>query len=135
MPAQPDDAVVAILAAAGLGLTGGTNLFGGPVRPQGSGVPLASVFALSTGGPVHQPYIGNAHDLTIATVQVNVRGAPGDFAGGETLARACLVAIHRAAIAGYAGCIVREPRPTYLGADAGTDTHLWSLNVELTLVE
>ncbi len=132
--AQPDDAVVTKLAAAGLGLTSGTNVFAGRIRPQGSGVPFASVFCEATGGPVNQPYLGNAADWRVKTVQVRVRSDPRAFETGQTLARGCLTALHRAALTGYTWCYVREPHPTYLQQDE-SGCHHWTLNVELGVKE
>lgn len=136
MPAAaPDDAVVTKLAAAGLSLTSGANLFTGPVRPHhASNPPLASVFCLATGGPENRPYLGNAEDWREKTVQVRIRSAPRSFTVGRTLARNVLVALHRAAITGWTHCLVREAEPTYLGQDVN-DCHEWSLNVVLGIRE
>lgn len=131
MPAQPPDlAVVSHLAASIAALTAGANLFGGPVRPHGQGVPLQAVFCLATGGPVNTPYFGAERSWSVHLVQVRVRSAPEKFAVGQALGRDCLAALHLAQLQGYTSCRVREPGPNYLGVD-GNGCHDFSLNVEL----
>jgi hypothetical protein len=137
MPAYADAAIVTLLDALVSGsttLASGTDLFTGPARSHGQGIPIGPVvFALSTGGPPPQPYLGVGKDFRVETVQVTVRAKPEKFADGQTLARAVFDAVHKTLPTDFVDCRVRESQPTYLGAD-GNGCHLWTLNCELSVV-
>lgn len=132
------------VTVSGPALTGGTdaasvttpaNLFHGPPRPHGEGCPIAAVFCLATGGPISDALLnGGTTSHNLATVQVTVRSAPGDFAGGQALARAILDRLDAAALTGWARTEVREPDPTHIGTDAN-GCELFTLNVELESVD
>jgi hypothetical protein len=128
--AEPDAAVADLLATAGIGLTKGSNLFRGPVRPDLFGVQNKSVFCLATGGPINQRLLGNQQGYTVKTVQVRLRSRAGDFDGGQLLGRQIRDALHGKVTTDYLAVLVREPEPNYLGQDAD-DRYDWSLNVEL----
>ena len=127
---SPDSDIRTALAGSGLGLVAGTNLFCGPVRAPMPGVPPLAVFVLASGGYGPRPLLGSHTDYRISTVQVTVRSAEQDFAGGQSLARSVLIALQRAAITGYASVVMRESEPNYLGQDQDA-RHLWSLNAEM----
>lgn len=131
----PDAAVVTRLAAAGLGLTSGTNLFRGPVRPVGNGVPAKAVFCLAAGGPAPVPYIDAAAfgDTYYFDVQVRVRGDRESFAATRSLARSIRNALHRASLSGYLSTVVTESEPISLGFD-GSERPEFALNVRLVAV-
>lgn len=132
--AQPDAAVADALAAAGLSLAKGVNLFRGPVRPDLLGVANKAVFCLATGGPRNERFLGTASDYRVSTVQIRVRTGPGEFDAGQTLARAIRDALHATQPEGYVSMQVREGEPNFLGQFADDDTYQWSLNVELERV-
>jgi len=132
----PDAAVATHLAAAGLSLTVGTNLFRGPVRPVSAGVPAKAVFCLATGGGAPQPYLDAATygDTWFFDVQVRIRGERQAFATTRTLARAIRNALHRADISGYLSALSIESEPTFLGFD-GSERPEFSTNVRLIAVD
>jgi len=132
----PDAAIATHLAAAGLGLTLGTNLFRGPVRPVSPGVPESAVFVLAGGGPAPVPYLDAAEhgDTYFFDVQVRIRGSREAFATTRTLARGIRNALHRASISGYLSVLVRESEPTYLGFD-GSERPEFSVNAQLVAVD
>lgn len=138
--ATPDADVVAKLVAnspGGVALTSGTNIFRGPLRPAStsapgpSSIPTKAVFVLATGGPPPSPYLGSGLNVYESNVQVMVRSELADFAGGQTLARACITVLQQAIPSGYISFLVVESEPNYLGADA-QGCHLWSVNLTAT---
>ena len=120
--ANPDQDVAAQLAAAGLGLVVGTNLFtAGPQQVQ-AGVPSQAVFCVLYGGygaPVR--YFNGALSSSAGTeareprVMVYVRSSRQDYGGGLTLARAVKAALHDVTPpAGYDWIRVEEQEPIFL---------------------
>lgn len=119
----PEVIVADVLVAAGVA-TKGTNLFHGPEVPRGQGVPDKAIFAVCTGGPPPEPYLGG-EDWREFSVQVLTRGEAGGFSAGLTLARSAWLALHRGTLTagqialGYIarGSLVRESDPVYIGRD------------------
>ncbi len=138
MPAAEPDAIVATRLAAELGSPWvvGTNVFRGPMRPVGTGVPELALFALATGGPAPEPYLGGADagDLSRKAVQVTVRGTPRSRAAAATLARAVRDALHKAPLTGYVECLAQQSEPNYVHQDEG-DRSIFTVNVLLVLSE
>lgn len=132
----PDADVVTELAAAGLGLVAGVNIFRGPMRPAVAGVPVKAVFVAETGGPPPVPYIDAAThgDTWTFEVQVMVRGSREKFAETRTLARDIRDALHRASIAGYLSVVAIQSGPVPLGFD-GNECPLFSINARLVACE
>jgi hypothetical protein len=132
----PDAAVATHLAASGLLLVVGTNLFRGPVRPVSTGVPAKAAFVLATGGPGPVPFIDAAvnGDTYYFDVQVRIRGEREAFATTRTLARGVRNALHRASISGYLSALVTESEPAYLGPD-DSERPEFSVNVRLIAVD
>jgi hypothetical protein len=129
--ATPAEDLVTVLAAAGLGLVPGTNIFRGPPRAPSAGVPSKAVFCLGTGGYPPRPFVdGSGLCVRQPTVQITIRSDAEDFAGGEALARDVSNAVHMHPPAGYGDVLVRESEPTYLGQDEA-GRHLWSINAEM----
>lgn len=126
--ADLDAVVVAQLAAAGLGLSAGTNLFRGRVQPAGDFIPARAVFCLLLAGDANVPYLGNTGDWQEQRVQVRVRAAADDYAGGQSLAAAVIAALHRAALPGFTLALVDTPRAAPIGHDA-QGLPEWSLHV------
>lgn len=137
MPDQPDNAAAAALNGLVVGsttLASGANLFVGPARPQGQGVPLGpAVFVLATGGLPPQPYLGVDFELRTETVQVTVRARPERYADGLALARGVYETLVSSSPAGFIDLQPRESAPTYLGADAN-GCHLFTINCEARVV-
>jgi uncharacterized protein DUF3168 len=125
--ADLDLEVVNRLAAAGLGLTAGVNLFRGKVQPADTRVPARAVFVLLLSGEANAPYMGNASDWQVHSVQVRVRADAEDFAGGQQLGRAVVAALHRAALPSYAFTLVDSPAAEPIGHDAQSLPE-WSLH-------
>ena len=131
----PDKATADFLTAAAIGLTLGTNLFRGPIRPSisstGTSIPHEAVFCLTTGGPAPREFIqGNTGpDMKFANVQVRVRSNVGSFGSGQTLAATVWTTLQRAVFTDYMSVTLRESEPVYLGQD-DTEHHEWTMNVE-----
>lgn len=130
MPLNPASDVATKLAAAGLGLTVGTNLFIGELRPVETGVPAKAAFVLGHGGPRPTPYLGIGKSYYRSHVQVLVRGNPGEFQVTDALARDVLRALHTKTITGYIQVLAEESEAGYLGADEA-ERPLFTVNAEL----
>lgn len=135
MPAQIEVDMVAALAAAGLGLTTGTNLFYGPMR-DGDGDPDALVTVLLSGSYAFQPVYGGADapDLKPLSVQVRVRSAIEDYTGGSTLAQAVVEALHKRETGSANVSWLVQSAPLFLGID-NKGRHGWSINILATRFE
>ena len=121
--------LVSILVAAGLPLAEGDSLFSGPTREEDTTARGAAVFVLQTGG-VSSPYVsGGTRTRREVSCHVNVRGARGAFAAGQTLALTALDAIHMTTPPPYTRVVVNEGAPTYQGESAG-GSPWWSFTVE-----
>lgn len=130
MATTPDTDVVALLTGS-LGLVAGTNLFAGPVRAPGTGVPDKAVFVLATGGAPPIPYMdGTLQDYQRSIVQIRVRSDLEDFPTGQTLARSVRDFLHKITGTSYTDIRVRETEPNYLGPDE-LGHHEWSVNLEM----
>lgn len=134
MPSAAD--MVTYLDANVGALTAGTNLFEGPVRAVGTGVPDEAVFCIVTGGPAPEPFInaGNVVEERVHSLLLRVRSEPGEFNSGQTLARSVRDAAHRASISGYLDVSIRECDPAYLGSD-DEERHNWSIGVDMEVQE
>jgi hypothetical protein len=105
------------------------NLFIGQHRSTDR-TPSPAVFALNTGGPTPQTYLGGHRTaLYRPTVQVMVRGPAGDDATGEALARGVMAWLQQQVTAGYITWSVRESAPAFLGSDTGQHGQ-WVMNIE-----
>lgn len=132
----PDQVVVERLAAAGLGLTEGTNLFRGRLLAAGGGVPTRAVFALASGGRVNSRFLGSSKKVRELSVAIKVRSDAEDFAGGEDLAAQVLEALDHVATglpAGYLDLRSDQPFPTELG-QGENGAHIWGVNITLRYV-
>lgn len=107
----------------------GTNLFNGPVRPAGRGVPMRAIFVLPTGGPGSTLYREDStlEQMFEGTIQIRIRSAHEDYAGGVQLALDVRTELHCQPPSGWNDLRIRESLPNYLGPDA-TGCHEWSLN-------
>lgn len=131
---RPEATIAAVLAAAGLSLTLGSNLFSGPEQiGNDTGIPAAAVFVVTYGGAAPEPYLGTATDLREFAAQVTVRAASGDFDGASSTAWAVWQAIQRKTTslpAGYIDLRCAQSAPIYLGLN-GADQPRYSINVLL----
>ena len=126
---SPEAAVVARLTGQ-YGLTSGTNLFSGPERMVGTGIPGACVFVATYGGPAPIPYLGNQADQRTFSVQVLVRGDPDTRDAALVLARQVWNRLHRSAPSGYIDCLCDQSGPVDLGM-GNDDRPRFSINVYL----
>jgi hypothetical protein len=133
-PVQPDLDVANFLAGSGLGLTLGTNLFVGSIRPassSGPSMPPQAVFVISTPGPAPLTFKGAGQgSLSMGMIQVRLRSQPNDFLTAQTLSRQIRDTLHRATIAGYVYVVARQSEPQYLGQDQQGNEE-FSLNFDL----
>lgn len=130
---RADQDLVTHLAAAGVGLTAGTNLFRGPVRGALDEVPGEAVFVLLSGG-FREGRIGNARVVRDAAIQIVVRGKRDAFEAGITLARNVWDAVHYAVIAGYLDVQCDQGEPLYLG-ETEDGRHQWAVNATMAYVD
>ena len=135
MSAEPGYDVRIHLAAAAIGFTSGTNIFDGPERAYGDGVPHEAAFVTPYGGPQPQPFIGGTTEQRFPQVQVLYRSGVDDYNGGEAKARAIRDALHhqsitRATGGSYTDCRALQSAPLFLGIDEQRRTR-WAINVEL----
>lgn len=112
------------------GLAHGTNLFGGPPRPAGTGVPLAAVFVLPSGGRPREGYVGQAVDLKPDWVEVTVRGEPNGYESSRAMARAVMDRLHHAQVDGVVWLKVDQSAPEYVSED-DSGSHEWEFIVEV----
>lgn len=139
--ADPADlAVAAILNDAGLGWTLNIDLFRGEVKPfkrDETGavlVPHLAAFCQLTGGPTPRSEIAEnaGKDISEPSVQVRIRGNPGEYLAGQERAEASRLALQRAIFPGYMSITAREAAPQPLGQD-DTESPEWSFNVDTML--
>lgn len=116
MTQDPQLDVATFLAAAGLNLTLGTNLFTGEVLAVSSSVPAESVFVEAQRGERPRPYLG-AGNMWPVEVDITVRGPAGNREAARLRARAIRDALHRAAISGYVIVLSVDAEPEHVGAD------------------
>jgi hypothetical protein len=125
------------LAAAGIGLTRGTNLYNGPMRAQDAeGVPSEAVFCHVTGGVPPIDYCDNSHtpQLHQPSVQIMIRSAPRGYDAGLALANDVYEAMHSKPPSGYFGCLAQQSAPLYAG-ETRNGEFLWTVNLTLYLDE
>lgn len=136
--ARPEVICGTILAAAGLGLTLGTNLFTGPPKPHinGGPIPRNAVFIFGVQSFEPRPYFGNGQDYRQFRTNLYVRQAQDQFETGQTLAREAWQALQRNAsvtagtYTGFFGLLMAESDPQYFGLD-DTDNHRWTMTARL----
>jgi len=108
----------------------GTNLFPGPKRAAGDGIPEAAIFVLETGGYPPDDTFGTTLPGRTATVQVYIRGPQGAdaYSSARATARAAWKSLHKASISGYVSIRCMQSEPVYLGPNE-TDQHVFTINV------
>lgn len=134
MTQDPSLDVATFLAAAGLQLVLDQSVFATPPLAVVNGqVPARAVFCLAGAGEPPEPYLGAGKSTWSSDVEVTVRSAPKEFAQGLALARACLQALHLAALPGYVSCTADQAEPEYLEQDEA-GRHEWAFDVVVTWV-
>jgi hypothetical protein len=128
----PDIDILTALAAAGIGLSRGINLFCGPPRAANPPtIPHQAVFVLASGGPEQEAYSdGTTTERRYSAVQVRVRSNPRGFDAGNTLARQVRDALHHRTLTGYLDVRAMQSEPIYIGEDE-PGHHEFSVNLEL----
>ena len=132
MPTPGADVAAHLVAGsplAGVTLTLGGNVFGGPIPvatgvPQGTTtVPLQAIGCIETGGANTPLLNGGGMRINEPTVTVQVRSAGDRYTPGVELARAAKSRCNAASVAGYVGWWAGEV--TYLGPDE-SGAHHWN---------
>ncbi len=131
MTVPPTDVAVE-LAAAGIGLTRGTNLFTGPLRDVSAGVPKNSVFIKGLSGGLPQRTMGEVNEVREPLVSVTVRNS--SFNDGDTKVRQIQEALQAVTISGYLDVAARQSEPLYLEPD-DQNLHRWIVIFSLKLID
>jgi hypothetical protein len=131
--ARPDQDLADLIAANVAGLVVGENVFAGPPREPGPGIPSAAVFCSPSGTGTIGAVLGRGNvDVRRPAVQVFVRGDVGEMSEAEDLAREIRDAIHKQTeVEGYLAFAVREPDPVFVESD-DSEHPLFVMNVEVT---
>lgn len=114
---NPEEDVATFLAAAGLGLTLGANLFTGPVLAVGTGVPASAVFCINAPAERPEPFAGSGTSTYAADVEVTIRGAPDARGPARALAASIIEALQMATLSGYHLVLVVDSVPEYVKKD------------------
>lgn len=129
--AKVTEAIIDVIVAALPAWTKGDNIFIGPMRAKGDGIPGRATFVHDSGGPIPQSFLdGNSgDDLHEHAVQIMVRGGTDDqFDASETLAVDIQETVQKATVADSLWATVQQSHPIYSGEDE--DGHpQWSINV------
>lgn len=121
------------LAAAGLSLVKGTNLFNGPMRANAAeGISGQAVFCHVVGGLPAIDYCDNSASpqLHFPTVQIMVRSNPRAWDAGLALANNVYEAVHDQPPAGYVSARCAQSAPLYAG-ELTNGEFLWSINLDM----
>lgn len=110
---NPEVDLVDLLAAAGIGLTAGTNLFEGPAREPDGTLITSPVVNVQVASSTIDPYFGGptGPDYISAMVRVLVRGNRNDYSAARTLARQIISTAHKAQITGYTKVVALNAEP------------------------
>jgi hypothetical protein len=114
---EPATVLATAAAAASLGAVN-TDLFVGPVRKVGTGIPRKAAFFLDYGGPAPEPYLHSSKNSVWAPrVQVTLRDEPTQSVRLMQSGRAFLEALHLCTISGVIDVLALQGSPTPLGLD------------------
>ncbi len=120
----PATDVATELAAAGISLTLGTNLFTGPIRDVSASVPKNSVFVKGLPGGLPERTMGESDELRSPLVSVQVRWTT--FGDGDTKVRQIQEALQAVSISGYLDVAAQQSEPLVLPQD-NEGLHQWSM--------
>jgi hypothetical protein len=116
------------LAAEGIGLTAGTNLFMGVIQAPSKQVPIDSTFVGSSPGAAPERFMGEVSEIRRPMVHIRTRSS--SFQTGDTRIRLIQDTMQALSISGYLDVKAVQSEPTYLGqTDEGH--HLWVMSHEL----
>ncbi len=113
------------LAAAGIGLTAGTNLFMGAIQAPSTRVPIDSTFIGSAPGAAPERFMGEVTE--IRSPMIHIRTRSGSFQTGDTRIRLIQDTMQAFPISGYLDVKAVQSEPTYLG-QTKEGHHLWSMS-------
>lgn len=131
-----EEDVVDALAAGGIGLTKGTNLFAGPLRSASENFPQKVVTCMLNGGPSPLNYCDGtaANQLRYPVVQILIRSDPHGYEAGRNLVEQVYETLHDTPPAGYIGARFLSSGPGYIGSE-DNGNHVWSLNLQMWINE
>lgn len=132
MPHNPAVDLATFLAAAGLGLTLGTDIVVGMPRDAGATVPKDAVFVHGFGGTPATRFMGQATEVRRPLLMLQVRN--GSMLAGDTLARNILNAIAGSDVSTYLDTFPSQSEPNYAGQDQNGD-HFWNHSFEMVYEE
>lgn len=128
-----EDEVVTLINGSN-GWVTGTNLFKGPIQPDGkASVPVVACFVRVASMPEMIDF-ENGNSEKRASVQVLIRHKPDLYDTGFTLAQNTLDGLHRNRPSGYFEARVLSPNPLWVGTDDRRN-NLFSFDFRLTTYE
>lgn len=128
MSHNPAEDLLDFLDTNSTALTQGTNLFHGPPRPVGPGMPEQAVFVIGRGGPPPKRVFTQNTEVRDGAVQVITRS--NSWATGFALAQTVHNLAQSATISGYEDVKAKQPEPAFLDQD-NQGRYSWSDNYEL----
>lgn len=128
----PATDVATFLAAAGLSLTLGTNIFTGPIRGASTSVPKNAVFIKGLPGGLPQRTMGQVDEIRSPIVSIQTRW--DNFGDGDTKVRAIQEALQSPSISGYIDVVAQQSEPFVLPQD-NEGLHQWSMIYTLKYVD
>jgi hypothetical protein len=125
---DPPDDLATFIAAAGLSLTKGTNLFVSTLREVSADIPKNAVFLFGSAGASPERTMGEVTEVRHPHVLIRVRWS--SFSSGNTKIRAIQDALQAASISGYLDVVALQAEPLNLGQDA-EGLHMWGLTYQM----
>ena len=122
------DDLIDFLAAAGLGLTHGTNLFTGPIKARSTVVPVDAVFATGAGGPPPERAMGQIEETRRAVISLQIRWSTQE--AGDAKIRSIQNALQGISVSGYLDISSLESEPTLIGRDP-EGYYIFLLNIQM----
>ena len=129
MAKNPPKDVAVFLAAAGIGLTLGTNIFHGPTKIPSAQVPKDAVFITGGSGASPDRSMSQAFEIRMPIVHVLTRESR--FEEGDATARDVNDALQGASITGYLDVVALESEPNPVVTDS-EGLHYWRQSFQLT---
>lgn len=120
----------------GATLTKGVNLFTGPVRMVGDGIPQNCVFCFASGGFQPRPYMGQNKQYRRVFIEVRVRYGRHDYDSGQALAWDVYNALDLSEFSttdtgsSFVWCKPLSSAPNYISTDKD-DFHMWGITFEI----
>lgn len=130
---QPEVDIAAKIATLMNTFVVGTNLFTGPMRIEGAGVPKLSMFVIQMPGGSIENYIqggSRTNELYTGSVRIIVRSDSNAYAAGLAAIREAGHELHDVDVTGYIACRLRTSEPMYFGVD-DDGAHLFGFDVDV----